>query len=181
MRQEVNETNTRETVGFVLPCQELILGREPLADHNARHGSSEGTTGTPTIRLSWYQQVFTSDNLNPILLAPLVPSSCESHESAIYEEDADVLGPEDNDTSKEDKDETRNDEPTPSGNTSLSLQSGEPSSVTQSDTTYYDVDPDTTVALNLVHKLTHTPGKTYAAFSSDGKYLATVSTGKTIR
>ena len=105
-----------------------------------------------------------------------------------------MLGPEDNDTSKEDKDETRNDDPTPSGNTSesLSLQSGEPSSVTQSDTTYYDVDPDTTVALNLVHKLTHTPGKTYAAFSPDGKYLATVSragvvhvfdvkTGKTIR
>ena len=69
-----------------------------------------------------------------------------------------------------------------SGNSSLSLQSN----VLLAQTNAWNVEfnPDTKVALqlNLVHKLTQNTGtKTYAAFSMDEKYLASVSSTGILR
>ena len=77
-----------------------------------------------------------------------------------------------------DEDEIQNNSTIP-GNTSLSLQSNlSPVAQPEADYTWkVEFNPDTKVALklNLVHTLTQNAIRTYAAFSMDGKYLATVS------
>lgn len=66
-----------------------------------------------------------------------------------------------------------------SGNPSLSLQSDVLSGTQLPSESTWNVEfnPDTEVALsvNLAHALTKNTAETYAAFSVDGKYLATVS------
>ena len=124
-----------------------------------------------------------NDDLSPIL-SPVSP--CSESYFSIHEESAgsDLLHNWRQDGRNQlreiyasHEDEKQNGSTIPGNSSRSSLQSNISSVIQPTSTWHVEFNPATKVALklNLVHTLTQNTVRTYAAFSIDGKYLATVS------